>query len=224
MVPMRRTYAIFAWLCLLLGSLASVMRAGVAPGTSIDNQAGASYFSAAGRTTTSISNTVQVITEAGPAKANLTLTKAVSTPTAKPGDQITFTLTAANVGTGDAAPVTVAIDGTNVNKIVIRDVIPDNTKFASFVAWGGSTPLYHLYGAATPNYITAPPSDFSTIDAVAFALDAFPSGAAASFKFSVTLNSNATGTISNTGVVYFNNGGNNATPSNTVVVNASGPV
>src|ERR1700687_5980316 len=134
-VPMGKALAIFVWAYLLLGSLVSVTRAGVAPGTSIDNQAGANYSSAAGLTTASISNIVQVITAAGPTQANLTLTKAVSTPTASPGNRITFTLAAANQGAGDAVPLTVAIDGTNVNKIVIRDVIPDNTNFASFVAW-----------------------------------------------------------------------------------------
>jgi hypothetical protein len=220
---MSRSFSIFVWACLLLGSLASVVRAGVTPGTSIDNQAGANYVSAAGLATTSLSNTIHVVTVAGPVQANLTLTKTVSTTTAGPGDPIAFTLTAANVGTGDAAPVTVAIDGTNVNKIVVRDTIPDNTKFASFSTLGGSTPLYHLYGAAAANYVSAAPSDLSTVDAVAFALGAFPSGATASFSFSVTLNSNATGTISNTAIVYFNNGSNAVTTSNTVVVTAKGP-
>src|SRR5580704_9376191 len=220
---MSRSFSIFVWACLLLGSLASVVRAGVTPGTSIDNQAGANYVSAAGLATTSLSNTIHVVTVAGPVQANLTLTKTVSTTTAGPGDPIAFTLTAANVGTGDAAPVTVAIDGTNVNKIVVRDIIPDNTKFASFSTLGGSTPLYHLYGAAAANYVSAAPSDLSTVDAVAFALGAFPSGATASFSFSVTLNSNATGTISNTAIVYFNNGSNAVTTSNTVVVTAKGP-
>jgi len=222
-VPMGKAFAIFVCRFVLLGSFVSVASASVAPGTFIDNQAGATYLSASGSTISTTSDTVQVITEAGPAASNLTLTKTVSTSTASPGDRITFTLNAANTGAGDAAPVTVGINGTNVNKIVVRDVIPDNTKFAAFVTTGASTPLYHLYGAATANYLTAAPSDLSTVDAVAFALEAFPSGAAASFSFSVTLNSNATGTISNTAVIYFNNGSNTTTPSNTVIVNASGP-
>ncbi len=220
---MGKVFTIFALVCLLLGSFASVTRAGVTPGTSIPNQAGASYSPASGSPTTSVSNVVQVITSAGTTQASLTLSKSASSATANPGNPLTFSLTAANVGTGDAATVMVAIDGTNVNKIVVRDVIPDNTQFASFVAWGGSTPLYHLFGTATSNYISAAPSDLTTVDAVAFAMDTLPAGATASFKFSVTLNSNASGTISNTGVVYFNNGSDTSAPSNTVVVNATGP-
>ena len=206
----------------MLGSFASVARAGVTPGTPIDNQAGASYSSVSGSPTTSVSNVVQVITSAGSTQASLTLAKTASANTANPGNSLTFSLTAANVGSGDAATVMVAVDGTNVNKIVVRDVIPDNTVFASFVSWGGSTPLYHLFGTATSNYVSAAPSDLTTVDAVAFAMDTLPAGATASFKFSVTLNSNASGTISNTGVVYFNNGSDTSTPSNTVVVNVNG--
>jgi len=102
-----------------------VTRAGVAPGTSIDNQAGANYFSATGsHDHLEFQYCPGYHSKPAPAQANLTLTKAVSTPTASPGDQITFTLTAANVGSGDAAPVTVAIDGTNVNKIVVREHHP----------------------------------------------------------------------------------------------------
>ncbi len=220
---MGKAFAIFALVCLLLGSVASVTRAGVAPGTPIPNQAGASYSSITGSTTTSVSNVVQVITTAGSTQASLTLTKTVSAATANPGSSLTYSLTAANMGTGDASTVMVAIDGTNVNKIVVRDVIPDNTEFASFVAWGGLTPLYHLFGTAPSNYVSAAPSDLTTVDAVAFAMDTLAAGTTASFKFSVTLNSNASGTISNTGVVYFNNGNDTSTPSNTVIVSANGP-
>jgi uncharacterized repeat protein (TIGR01451 family) len=221
---MRKAYSILACLCLLLGRMAATPGSSVPAGTSIDNQASASFSPAPGSNFTATSNVVHVITQnaAGPGAA-LSVNKSVSRATAAPGDQLTFTLNLSNTGIGDAAPVAVTIDGSAVNKIVLRDIIPNNTRFTAFTAVGASTSLYHIAGASLQTYVSAAPSDLSTVDTIAFALDTFVAGANASFSFQVTVNASASGIVKNTGTVFFNNGSDTSAISNEVDVTVSGP-
>ena len=216
---MKKTYSILVF-GLLLGFLTAASGAGTPPGTSIDNQASASYLPSSGPSTSVNSNVVHVITQAG---AALAVTKSASKATANPGDQITFTLNVVNSGTGDAAPVSVTIDGGAASKIVVRDIIPNNTRFSGFVSTGATPPLYHIFSAPLQSYVSIAPGNLATVDAVAFALDTFIAGANTSFSFNATVAANASGTIRNTGVVFFNNGSDTSTVSNEVDVTVSGP-
>jgi len=199
------------------------MGASVPPGTSIDNQASASYISSAGPASSASSNIVHVIAQASSTGAALTVSKSASKATANPGDQITFALNVTNSGTGDAAPVAVTIDGLAANKIIIRDVVPNNTVFSGFVIAGASTPLYHIVGAPLQTYVSAAPPVLSTVDAIGFALDTFVSGASTSFSFNVNIAANASGTVRNTSVAFFNNGSDTSSISNEVDVTVNGP-
>src|SRR5260370_41988466 len=99
------------------------------------------------------------------------VTKSGSKATANPGDQITFTLNVVNSGAGDAAPVSVTIDGGAVSKIVVRDIIPNNTRFSGFVSTGGATPLYPIFSAPLQSYVSTGPGNLATVEPAAFALD-----------------------------------------------------
>ncbi len=221
---MIRLSSILLCLCLLLAHGVAAMGGSTPAGTSIDNQASASFLPSAGNNLTATSNVVHVITQnpAGPGAA-LSINKSASKPTTAPGDPLTFTLNLSNTGTGDAALVAVTIDGSATNKVLLRDVVPNNTRFAAFITAGASMPLYHILGTPAQTYISAAPADLSTVDAIAFALDTFPAGASASFSFQVTVNSGASGTVRNTSTVFFNNGNDTSAASNEVDVTVSGP-
>jgi uncharacterized repeat protein (TIGR01451 family) len=206
---------------MLLVSACIASSGSVPPGTSIDNQASASYTAASGSSTTAGSNVVHVITQAG--AAALTLTKSSSQTNAKPGDHPIFTLNLSNTGSGDAAGVAVTIDGAAATKIIVSDAIPNNTKFAAMVSAGGATPLYRLFGAPAQTYVSTVPADITTIEYVAFALNSLMAGANATFSFSVTVDSNASGTINNVAQVFFNNGADTVVQSNAINIPVSGP-
>lgn len=215
---------VFIGLALLLADSASAASGrSVPPGTSIDNQASASYISSSGPATSATSNIVHVITQGSATGAALAVNKSVSKPTANPGDQLTFTLNVSNTGTGDAAPVAVVIDGVVTVKIVVRDVVPTNTVFSAFSSVGSSTPLYHIFNTPAQTYVSVAPSNLSTVDAIAFVTDTFPAGASASFSFVITVNTNASGTIRNTATAFYNNGSDTSSVSNEVDVTVNGP-
>jgi uncharacterized repeat protein (TIGR01451 family) len=221
---MKQAHSIFVCLCLLLAGFTTAASGGsVPPGTSIDNQASASYQASSGTSTSASSNVVHVIAQAPATGAVLVVNKTVSKPTANPGDQLTYTLNVSNTGSSDAAPVAVTIDGGGVVKIVVRDIIPNNTVFSGFVSVGTSTPLYHIFSAPAQTYVSAAPSNLSTVDAIAFATDTFASGTSVSYSFLVTISGNASGTIRNTATVFFNNGSDTSAVSNEVDVAVNGP-
>src|SRR5437763_13783346 len=174
---MKKARPIFVCLCLLLAGFTTAASGGsVPPGTSIDNQASASYQASSGTPTSASSNVVHVIAQASSTGATLAINKTVSKPTANPGDQLTYTLNVSNTGSGDAAPVAVTIDGAGALKIVVRDIIPSNTVFSGFVSVGTATPLYHIFNAPMHSYVSAAPSNLSTVDAIALATDTFAAG------------------------------------------------
>jgi uncharacterized repeat protein (TIGR01451 family) len=203
--------------------LAAASGASVPPGTSIDNQASATWQASTGSPASTNSNIVHVIAQPAPSGASLAITKSASQATAKPNDLLTFTLNVVNNGTADAAPVAISIDGAPSLKILVRDVVPNNTRFSAITSAAPALALYHVAGTAAQSYVTSAPADLSTIDAVAFALNTFAASATASFSFSVTVNSNASGTIRNTAIAFFNNGVDTSVPSNEVDVAVSGP-
>src|SRR5262249_25235353 len=162
-----------------------------------DNQASATWQASTGNPDSTTSNIVHVITQASSGNVLLTITKTASQATARPNDLLTFTLNVVNSGTADAAPVAVTIDGMASAKIVVRDAIPNNTRFSAITSAAPALALYHVAGPPAQSYVTSPPANLSTVDAVAFALNTFAAGASASFSFGVTVNSNASGALSN---------------------------
>lgn len=206
---------------LLLVFACAASSGSVPPGTSIDNQASATYTISSGSSTSAGSNVVHVITSAG--SAALTVTKSASQNSAKPGDHPIFTLNVSNSGTADAAGIAVTIDGVATTKIIVSDAIPNNTRFSAMVNAGGATPLYAIFGAPAQTYVSAAPADVTTIESVAFALNSLAAGTSATFSFSVAVDNNANGIIQNVAQAAYNNGANTIAQSNMVSMPVSGP-
>ena len=218
MCTVKRTLSITAGLALLLA--AATAWGGAPAGTSIDNQATATYIDAGNSVNSTLSNLVHVITQSA---AAVTVTKSASKTSANAGDLVTFTLNAANTGSADALGGSVVIDGLAAIKVVVSDVIPNNTTFASIASAGAATPLYHVFGAPAKTYVTTPPAPLSSVDAVAFALNGLTAGTNATFSFNVTVNNNAEGIVHNIAQVLFNTGFDVTLPSNPVDIPVTGP-
>ena len=155
--------------------------------------------------------------------AQFQLSKTASNLAPLPGNTVDFALTASNTGNSPATGVPTVVNGVNQSLFLLRDVIPANTTFASLVNVVGSTSLYHIAGNPTNSYISTPPADLRTVDAVAFGF-ASPINPGQSFtrNFSVQVNANASGPMQNTAQLLFNDGINPATTtvnSNSVHMN-----
>lgn len=134
------------------------------------------------------------------------LAKAASEHSARPGDTVTFSLTASNTGNKLATGIPVVVDGAASVFIIVRDVVPANTTFVSLTSGGGAVGLYHELGAPEHAYRTTPPADLKRVDAVAFAYAVIGAGQSYMRTFSVKVNTNASGVIQNVARVIFNNG------------------
>ncbi|MES2683429.1 MAG: hypothetical protein V4650_07895 [Pseudomonadota bacterium] len=133
--------------------------------------------------------------------AELVLSKSVDRSTAAPGDTVRYTLDAFNPGSIAVSPLTVRIDGTTTQRVILRDVIPANTRFGAIVAEAGSQVLYHAAGAALHDYTTVPPAA-AALDAVAFSYSTFNSNFRVSPSFTVVMGALAGGRIVNTAEGY----------------------
>jgi hypothetical protein len=149
--------------------------------------------------------------------SHMLIIESVSAAIAKPNDNLKFTIAIANQGDQQAAGVPVTIDSAAATKIIVRDTIPANTRFSAFDSYTSATPLYHIWGNPDSSYTKSPPSDWTTVDAVAFAFDPMDAGDAHTVSFVVTVNADATGQITNTAVAQDAYGGTASTStSNTV--------
>jgi large repetitive protein len=142
--------------------------------------------------------------------ALLQLFKAASHLAPRASDNVSFSLTASNTGNRAASGLPTRVDGTDTSLILLRDVIPINTRFSAFGPMGANDeglPLYHLFGQATHSYTRVAPADLGTVDAVAFGYPAnLAPGRSVTRNFEVKVNANATGPITNVGQVLYSDG------------------
>lgn len=154
-------------------------------------------------------NNDTVITSGGP---SIGLSLRASNMTPSRADDETFTITGVNTGTGPATPIDITIDGSSVHLrnsasgparyAIVRDVIPANTTFVSITEINASLPLYHVIGAGFHDYISSPPSDLSTVDAVAYGFPIIAVNQSFNVSFKVKINMNASGHIVDIATVY----------------------
>lgn len=145
-----------------------------------------------------------------------------SATTSTPGASLGLTANVANTGNSAAGPVPVSVDGAPANLFVLRVPVPANTTFTS--AQPSPTPgaqtLYHVVGTGANSYVSVVPPG-AGVDAVAWALPGLAQGATLSGQLTVTINTNASGTISDTAVSNWSmsaGSGALATASNPVTV------
>jgi uncharacterized repeat protein (TIGR01451 family) len=152
--------------------------------------------------------------------AVLAVALASSTGSSTPG--ATFNLTASAVNSGGAAanPVAVTVNGASTSLFLLSLQVPANTGFASAQSISaGAQLLYHVLGTTANTYVTAPPAGAS-VDAVAWSLASLAPGATLAGQLSVTVNSNAGGSLSAAASTAWASASGSVqnTPSNTVVV------
>jgi len=166
-----------------------------------------------GTVTQSSVDTANVVTV-----AIISLAKSVSALTVNPGGTLNYTINYTNTGVASTTGVPVVIDGVAATRHVVRDVIPENTTFTSFL--GTPTPVvgqqvFHTTGAGADDYVTTQPGSF---DAVAYLFaTSLTGGQSGAFSFRVTVTATAqVGSITNTSVMKFNDGSvNTSQTSNT---------
>ena len=153
------------------------------------------------------------------------LTKSV-TGTNVAGAQVQFTLVAGNTGLTNAAAIPVVVSEVTTALVLIRDAIPLQTTFVQFNNTGTGTSLYHRTGDPLQTYTRTAPADLTQVDAIAVGYPTLPVGAAPTITFTVLVNSNATGRITNTAHLdYANVAGSPAQvfDSNLVALNLNAP-
>lgn len=138
-------------------------------------------------------NTDTLSIGSGPVGGSIQFTKTANKPAAARGETIDYTLSGSNQRPVPVGTIPVTIDGAAANVALVRDVIPVNTTFVRFLGALAplSTRLYHLHGAPEHDYVTAPPADLSTVDAVAVGYSSLPPGTNFSVTFRARVNLNA---------------------------------
>ena len=138
--------------------------------------------------------------------AILSLTKSVSSGTAKRSDVIEFTLSGSNSGLLTANGIPMVVNGTPTNMTVIHDQIPANSTFKSVTDAGTGVALFHRLGDSADTYTTLSPTDITSIDAVAFGLGSIAPGTNYRVSFNVTVNRIASGGIINLARIRYTDG------------------
>lgn len=130
------------------------------------------------------------------------INKQVSTSQAIANDILRYTITMENTGTAPVEPVNVTIDGMSAQRVILRDIIPSNTRFTAFEGTASGTYLYQLHGDAADSWRSGTPSDTTQVSAVALAMAGFPAGATAALAFTAQIFDYAYGSIYNTADIF----------------------
>ena len=206
-------------LVVIAGQALQLLLMGDVPGSPGVGQVGRLQLSATGSApavTASVTDTVTIV-----GAALLSVTKSASNPTPNPGDPVTFTLSATNVGLGAAAGVPITVDAAPASFVVLHDPLPADTSFLSIVSTGGGTVLYHTAGAPVDSYVTTAPAPAS-VDEIAFGFPALGPGTSVSAQFQVRIAASPSGpTISNGAEARYDDGvapGVTRSASNVVVL------
>lgn len=150
-------------------------------------------------------------------RADINFKKSATPESPEQNQALTFILNGHNAGSGTASGIPVIVDGTPSSRVVVRDPIPVNTTFASFVSIGSSAPLYHRLGEPEHTYTQTAPADPTMIDAVAFLYGSMDPGVSFTLAFQVVVHTNAFGELPNVATLY-------GVDANGDIVQASNPV
>jgi hypothetical protein len=118
---------------------------------------------------------------------------------------VTFTLTGTNTGNTSAAGIPSIVDGVETPFVMLRDVIPENTTLVSLDNPNDGKVFYHAVGAPTHTYTSTPPAHLTRVDAVVRGVPSLSPGQKSELRFTVTVNANASGPLTNTGSITYSN-------------------
>jgi len=203
---------------LAMDEIQQLVVVGTIPGTAIPGTSGTVTLNTVSVFNPSVTGS-SVDTADATNNAAISLSKSVSSLSVNPGGLLTYTINYTNIGINSTAGVPVVLDSAPVTRHVVRDIIPANTSFTSFLGGtpAGGTQVYHATGAPEDTYVTSQPALF---DAVAYLFTTpLSGGASGSFSWSATVNANAqVGSIENTAVMKFNDSASiTSVTSNTTV-------
>ncbi len=148
------------------------------------------------------------------------ISKSVSPSQAQPNQTLDYTLTALSVGSVSPSPYAVTVDGGSARLVVVRDIMPANTRFESFLdSPADGLRLYHTAGAPEDSYTTSAPQDLSSVDAIALGLRDWGSPSrTVQLRFRTRVNGNASGEIVNIAHLRYANASQNG-----IVISAEAP-
>ena len=160
-------------------------------------------------TLTSESVTTRVETPTG---VPFQLTGQVSPPTAVPGQEVSFTLSATRLSNSVAAPFALTVNGLPQSLLLLKVMIPANTTFvraaartpaARVAASSTGQVLYHRVGDPEHDYYTTLPTELLRVDKVAWGFADLSVGTNVTVNFVVKINANADGIVRNTAQVVY---------------------
>ena len=189
---------------LAMDQIQQLVVVGMIPGTAVPGTSGTVTLNTASVFNPSVTGS-SVDTANATNNAAISISKSVSATSIDPSGQLNYTINYTNIGIGSTAGVPVVLDSTSVTRHVVRDILPANTTFTSFLGGtpAGGAQVFHVTGDPVDTYVTPQPASF---DAVAYLFAApLAGGASGSFSFRVTVNANAqVGSVNNTAVMKFN--------------------
>ncbi|MEL6747815.1 MAG: SdrD B-like domain-containing protein, partial [Pseudomonadota bacterium] len=163
--------------------------------------------------TASVSGTTVADTSSGTAiiaTTGLQLAKSAGASRATAGGELTYTLQLRNNGSLSAQTYdtvqgeAITVDGAQTAGVYVRDAIPLNTQLVRIENTINFTRLFHVVGEPAYAFVSTPPADLATVDAVAFRYPtAYPPSQSTDLAFTVRVNDNAANLrIENTGQTY----------------------
>jgi hypothetical protein len=176
----------------------------------------------------SASNTDTAVVYEG---ASFTISKAADTATTTGGGVINYQLRADNVsavtatatdGAGDGSGLhTITIDGAAVPVVLLRDVIPANTKFVSGSLEAPAAGTRRLWRTAADPPFAYRSAEAADVIEVAVVATSVAPGALLALNFAVRVDDGASGRVDNRGVLHYDSGASDARngyPTNLVPV------
>ncbi|MFA5667605.1 MAG: OmpA family protein [Balneolaceae bacterium] len=119
------------------------------------------------------------------------------------GEPFNYVLEGKNTGDVTAYGTDITVDGMAETKVILKDKIPANTTFESFISAANGLPVYHIFGDNTHEYTTQKPSQLASIDEIAVLYDSVEVGKSFKTIFSVRINEAASDSINNIAEVTY---------------------
>lgn len=119
------------------------------------------------------------------------------------GEPFNYVLEGKNIGDITAYGTDITVDGVAATKVILKDKIPANTTFESFITAVNGLPVYHVFGDDVLEFTSQKPSDLKAIDEIAVLYDSVEVSQSFKTIFSVRINETAGDSIKNIAEVTY---------------------